>query len=52
VADARVGMGQRILVYEPPPTLECARCAEAYGLTKKVIEDGGSLAPWMARVTP
>jgi hypothetical protein len=44
-------MGRRILVYEPPRTLACARCAEAYGLTKKVIEDAGSLAPWMARIT-
>lgn len=50
---ASVRMGQRVLVYEPPSTLAaCARCEKAYLSARKVIEDAGGLARWIARFTP
>jgi hypothetical protein len=46
-------MDRRAVVFEPPSSVaSCARCEEAYAQARKVIEDAGGLARWMARFTP
>jgi hypothetical protein len=47
---ASVRMNRPTSVFEPPTSLAaCARCQEAYAEARKVIEDAGGLALWMAR---
>jgi hypothetical protein len=41
------------VVFEPPASLgTCARCQEAYAQARKVIEDAGGIAKWLAEVDP
>jgi hypothetical protein len=50
---ASVRMNRPTSVFEPPASLAaCARCQEAYAEARKVIEDAGGHAKWMAGVTP
>jgi hypothetical protein len=46
---ASVRMNRPTVVFEPPASLACDRCHEAYAEARRIIEAAGGIAKWMER---